>query len=134
MKDGENSFLLEGRVINEKVTGILKCILGDIPFKAYYQGRSLIIQLDKDSMNALKLLMQLAQMMRMFGWLMTELYLMKTDYSIRQFQIILLINRSRKSVLNLCSESILQKSMIVVDKQSFEDTFQLQKIMCNLKQ
>jgi hypothetical protein len=55
MKDGENSFLLEGSVINDVMTGTMKYILGDMPFQGYYQGPSLVLQFDKQTMDALKL-------------------------------------------------------------------------------
>ena len=60
MKDGENSFLLNGSVVSDKVTGTLKYIAGDMPFEAYYQGPSLVVQLDKETMNAWKLIGALA--------------------------------------------------------------------------
>jgi hypothetical protein len=56
MKDGENSFLLEGTVSGGVMNGTMKYILGDLPFQAYYQGPSLVLQLDKETMDALKLL------------------------------------------------------------------------------
>lgn len=61
MSQKDESFLLSGRVSGETFTGVMKYILGDLPFEAYYYGDNLVLQLDKETMNNLKALVVLVE-------------------------------------------------------------------------
>ena len=60
MKDSSNSFPLTGRVSNERLSGVLKYGLGNLPFEAHYEGSGILLQLDTATINALKALAELS--------------------------------------------------------------------------
>jgi hypothetical protein len=60
MSEESQSFLLSGQVSREKLTGVMKYILGDLPFEAYYYGDNIVMQLDKETIAGLKILVAAA--------------------------------------------------------------------------